>query len=156
MRQEQMDRDLLLEARQSLHVCFVWRHRCHCIIAMHLVSEMLGLIVRLYIRFHRIGSYNVYIINIIDNMHLICNWKGVREGGQVRGSTASMIQKKILGFTIIYFKLQSSAFYPNFQFFDIQEFLFSHHNIHNYSKQESSWLFWTPLRIPLPYIEASP
>lgn len=78
MRQEQMDRDLLLEARQRLHVCFVWCHRCHCIIAMHLVSEVLGLIVGLYIRFHRMGSYNVYIINIIDNMHLICNWTGER------------------------------------------------------------------------------
>lgn len=71
------------------------------VIAMNLVSEMLGLIVRLYIRFHRMGSYNVYIINIIDNMHLICNWKGVRKGGKVRGSTARMIQKKILGFTTV-------------------------------------------------------
>lgn len=98
MRQEQMDRDLLLEARQLLHICFVWHQRCHCINAMNLVSEVLRLIVRIYIRFHRIGIYNLYIINIIDNMHLICNWKGVRRGGGVRGSTASMIQKKLLGF----------------------------------------------------------
>lgn len=46
MRQEQMDRGLLLEARQSLHVCFVWRHRCHHINAMNLVSEVLGLRIR--------------------------------------------------------------------------------------------------------------
>lgn len=101
MRREQMDRDLLSEVGQLLHVCFVWHHRCHCIHVMKLVSEVFGLIhlVRLYIRFHTMGTYNLYInINIIDNMHLICNWKGVRKKRGVRSSTAIMIRKKLLGF----------------------------------------------------------
>lgn len=65
------------------------------------------------------GSYNVYIINIIDNMHLIYNWKGARKGGKVRGLIESMMQKKILRFTITDFKLQVFAFYPNYCFCDI-------------------------------------
>lgn len=98
MRREQMDRDLLSEVGQLLHVCFVWHHRCHCINVMKLVSEVLGLIhvVRLYIRFHTMGAYNMYTINIIDNMHFICNWKGVRKKRGVRSSTAIMIRKKAI------------------------------------------------------------
>lgn len=61
------------------------------VIVMNLVLEMFGFIVRLYIRFYRMGLYNVYIINIIDNMYLICNWKGVRKGGKVRGLIVRMI-----------------------------------------------------------------
>lgn len=69
---------------------------------MNLVLEVLGFILGLYIRFYRMGLYNVYINNIIDNMYLICIWNGV---WRCERFNCKYDIKKILGFIFIELKL---------------------------------------------------
>lgn len=57
----------------------------------------------------------MYIVNIIDNMYLICNWKGVWRCERFN----CKYDIKELGFIFIELKLKLFVFYFNLKFFDM-------------------------------------